>query len=41
MVPATKLKELGLFDQKVKERVEISANFVFLIFKFRSKTEEL
>ena len=32
-VQASKLKELALFDQLVKERAEISAHFAFFIFK--------
>ena len=34
-VLTSKLEELALFDQLVKERAEISANFAFLIFKIR------
>ena len=32
-VLTSKLEELALFDQLVKERAEISANFAFLIFE--------
>ena len=41
MVPASKRKELALFDQIVNERAEISAHFLFLTFEIRSQKKEL